>query len=128
IPWKGMLNGWWLVSFLLVVPILIFAIVVWLKQRSIHYRITTERITITSGLFSRESEDIQLVRIEDVQYKQGFFQRMLGVGTLLLISTDKTQRDLFIYGVADPPAFKEKIWHLVRERRQGMVLMEQLNV
>jgi uncharacterized membrane protein YdbT with pleckstrin-like domain len=124
---KGALNWWWIISFLLVVPILIYMVVIWLK-RFTTYRLTTERMTITRGVFSRQSEDIQLVRIEDVEYSQSFIQRLLNVGTIRVLSTDKTKPELDMHGIDNPAQFKEKLWALVRERRQNMVMMEQLNV
>ena len=148
--WRGALNAWWLLGFLLLVPgviaglvlslglawwvlaplalvpVVAFGIVVWVK-RSTHYRITSERITVMKGIVSRSSDDIQLIRVEDVQFYQGLLHRLLGVGTIRVLSTDKGSPDLLIEGVLDPPAFKEMLWHLVRERRRNLVPIEQLN-
>ena len=124
--WKAVLNVWWLLSFLLLVPILVFAVVVWFK-RSTHYRITTDRITIVKGIISRESDDINLIRVEDVQFYQGVLHRMLGVGNIRVMSTDKGSPELLIEGVDNPVEFKEMLWHLVRDRRRNLVAIEQLN-
>ena len=124
--WKAVLNGWWMLSFLLLVPILAFLVVVWFK-RSTRYRITSERITIVKGIISRESDDIQLIRVEDVQFSQGVIHRLLGVGNVRVLSTDKGSPDVIIDGVENPVEFKEMLWNLVRERRRNMVAVEQLN-
>ena len=123
---KPPLSFGWLLAFLSLVPIVAFAIVVWVK-RSTRYRITTERITILTGIVSRESDDIQLMRVEDVQFSQGVLHRLLGVGNVRVMSTDKKSPDILIEGVENPVEFKEMLWHLVRDRRRNMVAIEQLN-
>ncbi len=134
VVWEGtcstssMLNLGWCISFLLVVPILIFFLVAWYRKAGRYYRLTTERLTVTSGVFGRSSEDLKLVRVEDINFEQSFMNRLFKVGDLHLISTDKTQPDLPLRGIPNPEQMKETIWGLVREQRKRMVYMEQLNV
>ncbi|MEW6281230.1 MAG: PH domain-containing protein [Candidatus Eremiobacterota bacterium] len=125
---KSLLNFWWCLSFLLVIPILVFLGVAWYEKARRGYRLTNERLTITTGLFGRQSEDLKLVRVEDVNFTQTFFNRLMKVGDVHLISTDKTDPNLTLQGVPDPEPLKETIWKLVREQRKRMVYMEQLNV
>lgn len=133
VVWEGtcatssLLNVGWCISFLLVVPILIFFLVAWFRKAGRSYRLTNERLTVTSGVFGRASEDLKLVRVEDINFEQSFLQRLFKVGDLHLISTDKTQPDLALRGIPHPEQMKETIWGLVREQRKRMVYMEQLN-
>ncbi len=132
--WEGtcaassLLNLWWFLGFLLVIPILIFLGVAWYRRANRHYRLTSERLTVTSGVFGRSSEDLKLVRVEDININQTFWNLLFKVGDLHLISTDKTEPDLAMRGIPHPEKMKETIWGLVREQRKRMVYMEQLNV
>ena len=49
--------------------------------------ITTKRTTLRKGLLSRNSREVLHDRVQDVQVKQTFIDRMLGVGTLGLSSS-----------------------------------------
>lgn len=119
-------RGLWMLSLLSLVPLVVFCFRVWVL-RTTSYRITNERISVLKGIFSRESNDLQLVRVADVQFQQTLLGRMLNVGNIRILSTDKTIPDLVILGVKSPADFKEMLWNLVRERRRNMIALEQLN-
>lgn len=119
-------NGLWSLSLFSLVPILVFLGRLWML-RTTSYRVTNERISVLRGLLSRESDDIQLMRVSDVQFYQTLMNRLLNVGDIRVLSTDKTVPDLVILGVESPAAFKEMLWNLVRERRRNTVALEQLN-
>ncbi|NDD27343.1 MAG: zinc-ribbon domain-containing protein [Proteobacteria bacterium] len=116
----------WLLSLVSLLPLAVFACKL-MVARSTHFRLTTERITVVSGIFSRTSVDLQLIRVADVQFFQSLLGRLLDVGDIRLLTTDKAAPDLVIPGVDQPADFKEKIWNLVRDRRRNLVPMEQLN-
>lgn len=67
---------------------------IWLWARSLgsHYRVTTHRIVIESGLFSKRMEQIDLYRVEDYVVELPFGQRMLGTGNLVVSTTDRTAK------------------------------------
>lgn len=67
---------------------------IWLWARSLgsHYRVTTNRIVIESGLFSKRMEQIDLYRVEDYVVELPFGQRMLGTGNLVVTTTDRTAK------------------------------------
>ncbi|MCE5260019.1 MAG: PH domain-containing protein [Chloroflexi bacterium] len=52
------------------------------------YVITTERIQIITGLLSLSREDIELIRIQDIDQRRRFGQRLLGIGTVYIHSAD----------------------------------------
>lgn len=119
-------GGYWGLSFLTLIPVVAFFVRLWML-RTTSYRITTERISVLKGILSRESDDLQLIRVADVQFFQPLLGRLLNVGDIRILSTDQTVPDLVIPGVQSPSEFKEMLWNLVRERRRNLVAMEQLN-
>jgi len=48
------------------------------------YLLTTERISIVSGFLSRKIENFELIRVQDIDYKQGITERMLGIGDIFI--------------------------------------------
>lgn len=58
----------------------------WLRWRTTHYVLTSERVIVRSGVISRNGRDIPLSRINDVSFSHGIVGRMLGCGTLTIES------------------------------------------
>jgi uncharacterized membrane protein YdbT with pleckstrin-like domain len=65
---------------------------VWLWARAVgsSYRLTTTRIVMERGLFSKRLEQIDLDRVEDYVVELPLGQRMLGTGNLVITTTDRT--------------------------------------
>lgn len=53
-----------------------------------HYQITNERVRIIRGLLGKDRDDIELVRIQDIDLKQGIVGRILGIGDIIIRSAD----------------------------------------
>jgi len=68
----------------------------WYRTLGRHYRITTRRIIVESGVLSKRLEQIDLYRIADYTVERPFGQRLLGTGNLLLKTFDKTTPQLDI--------------------------------
>jgi len=58
------------------------------SARSTRYLINADRIETRSGLFTKEINWISLNSVLDIQLKQSFIQRMLGIGVIRIKSTD----------------------------------------
>jgi uncharacterized membrane protein YdbT with pleckstrin-like domain len=86
------------------VGVLLLAIVtlgLWLLPRfwrslGLHYRITSRRIVVETGVLSKRMEQIDLYRVNDYTVDRPFLQRLLGTGNLLLRTFDKTTPELRI--------------------------------
>ncbi len=66
--------------------VLAFVVVPFLRWRTTHFVVTTERVVMRAGILSRSGRDVPLVRINDVSFNHSFFERMLGCGTLVVES------------------------------------------
>ncbi len=71
----------------------------WIASRSTRFEITTQRVRIERGLFSRSRQDTELYRIDDIVLEQPFGMRLLGHAILYLRSTDRSTPDVRLYGV-----------------------------
>lgn len=59
-------------------------------SKSIRYKLTSQRIVVERGLFSKRMEQIDLYRIIDYVVERPFSQRVVGTGNLVLEAMDKT--------------------------------------
>jgi len=58
--------------------------------RHTSYELTTERLRVTHGIFSLEVDDIELYRIKDIHVRQPLVQRVFGLGSIVIWSSDVT--------------------------------------
>ena len=77
--------------------------------RSTKYTITNQRILIEKGLFSKSVGEIDMRLIDDSQFAQNFFHRLLGIGQVTVMSSDKNSPEFVLQGVSDPRAIRELI-------------------
>src|SRR5450631_4240611 len=50
------------------------------------YAVTSRRLVMRQGVFSRSGHDMPLTRLNDVSFSHGMIERMLGCGTLVVES------------------------------------------
>ena len=55
-----------------------------------NYKLTSQRLYVKTGVFSQTIEQTELYRIRDYTVKKPLKQRIFGLGTLEIISSDKT--------------------------------------
>jgi hypothetical protein len=83
------------------------------------YLVTTERIKIVRGLLSRDVENFELIRIQDIDYKQGINERIFGIGDIMIRGHDASNPEILLRNVGDPEDVYEilrKAWLDARER------------
>ena len=85
---------------------------------STRYRLTTQRLFAETGLIAKNLEEVELFRVKDVTLRQGVLDRLLGVGTVTVLSTDDTAPELELAGIRDPLAAKEVLRTAFRAARQ----------
>ena len=122
IQWSGHPSQWqnlgWFLACLLVVPIP-FALWKWLETRHTVYTLTDQRLKFTRGVLTRTTEDLELYRVRDTRFEQGFFERLLGLGRIRLFTTDETSPEIVLPYIADAEGVREKIRALVEARRDA---------
>jgi hypothetical protein len=83
-----------------------------------YYVVTTERVRVISGLLGREHENIELVRLKDVDWKQGVGERMFGIGDIVLNSVDATMPRAVLRNVKHPEEVQEIVRRAMLEARK----------
>ena len=90
------------------------------------YLVTTERIKIVRGLLSRDVENFELIRIQDLDYKQGINERIFGIGDIMIRGHDASDPEILLRNVGDPEDVYEilrKAW-LDARKRHGLEFRE----
>jgi membrane protein YdbS with pleckstrin-like domain len=81
------------------------------------YQLTNRRIFATTGVFERRRDQIELLRVQDVYLRQNFLSRWLGIGTVVVVSSEQHFPIMYLTGVDDPKAVMDLIWHHARAER-----------
>lgn len=72
--------------------------------------LTTERITIAEGFWTKTRDDVEIFRIRDVVSKQPLWHRLLGIGDVVVKSLEgRVEETHVLRGVPDPVAVSEAI-------------------
>ena len=79
------------------------------------YSMSDDRIFCEKGLLSVKFEEILLYRVRDISMKITLGQRIFGVGSILLQSSDKTSPVLELRNIKNPREVKEMIHRQVEE-------------
>lgn len=91
---------WWLGLFGLIVLLWgVPALQLLYRQLSIRYRLTNQRFIHQSGLLRRITDRIEVIDIDDITVMQGLIERLMGVGTVRIKSSDRTHPDLLLPGI-----------------------------
>jgi len=74
-----------------------------IKRLATVYTITNRRLNIKRGIFARDIQETRLERVQNVNYSQGVFQRILRVGDVDFDTAASDSENQFVFnGVANP--------------------------
>lgn len=82
------------------------------------YRLTEDRIFCESGWLNLREEEILLYRVRDLELRRSLGQRLFGVGSVVIHSSDKTNPALELRNVKQPRQVKEQLHQLVELRKE----------
>ncbi|MFO7540163.1 MAG: PH domain-containing protein [Chloroflexota bacterium] len=77
---------------------------------TLHYTITDERIRITEGLLGKAHDNVELIRVQDLDYKQTLSERLLNLGDVTIRSGDRSKPIITLNNVKEP----EKVYEILR--------------
>ena len=81
------------------------------------YALSDDRLFLSVGFFSVKDDDILLYRVRDISVRRTLWQRLFGVGTITIQSSDKTHPSLELKSIKDPMRVKELLHDLVEEMK-----------
>ncbi|TWT56073.1 PH domain-containing protein [Allorhodopirellula solitaria] len=116
------MTGWWIVLVVITIALLVacfmfsqlpltvalgIIVLLWVlvaanyarMRLGYHYELTSQRFIHKTGLLTRRSDRVEVIDIDDVSYEQGPVQRLLGVGSILITSSDRSDPELKLLGI-----------------------------
>ena len=91
-----------------------------------NYRLTTQRLFIERGILSRTIDQAELIRVDDVRIHKSLLNRFCGLGTVEVLSTDVSDREVKIVGVENPEFLADSIRQNMRLLRRKSLFIENL--
>ena len=81
------------------------------------YSLSEDRLFISEGFLTIKDDEILLYRVRDIDTRRSLWQRLFGVGTVVVASSDKTMPNLVLKNIKDPIFVKELIHKQVEETK-----------
>lgn len=94
-----------------------YAIWRYLVVKNQKFELTSQRLKVHSGVFSKKTEELELYRIKDTKFEQSFFLRIFSLGNVIIISSDSTTPISTITAIKNARVLREQIRNLVENRR-----------
>lgn len=118
--WTGGPSQWTnfkvFLACILILPIP-YAIWRWLVTRCIRYELTSQRLRISHGVFTRETDDLELYRIKDMKLEEPFWLRMVGKGNIVMDTSDRSHPVVVLQAIDGAPDVREKLRDYVEALR-----------
>lgn len=83
------------------------------------YSLSEDRIFLETGLLNTHFEEVMLYRIQDISLSISLGQRIFGVGTVTLHSSDRTTPHLALKNIRTPREVKELIHQQVEAMKDA---------
>ena len=94
--------GWEIFGAILIVTGLIIALIGYLKWRSIIYSLTTNRIIVLRGIFSKDLYENRLDKVQDIRVKISLMQRVFNYGDIFLTTAGTAGVECIWQNIPDP--------------------------
>jgi membrane protein YdbS with pleckstrin-like domain len=126
--WRAMYKEWWPWWLILGCFILGLAAlsIPWLLTRFMHYRVGNYRIDFERGILSKNIDTLELWHVEDIRFHQSLIDRMLGVGTITIVSNDESTPRLELKSLPNSRQLFDQLKQRVIavKRQRGVIKMD----
>lgn len=120
-------TAWLCVLLLTVLPWLYNLSVLSYRRMSVRYLLTTQRFIHESGLLKRINDRIEVLDMDDIAFEQGLLERIVGVGTIRILSTDRSHPEFVLPGIEDVQKVASQFDNArIAERRRRGLHVEQI--
>jgi uncharacterized membrane protein YdbT with pleckstrin-like domain len=123
--WSGspsqILNLRWFVIGALLCVLIVPVIIAWWRWFELrHHRIevTNQRIRVRKGVFNRHTDELELYRVKDTELFEPLLYRLVGAGTIVLHTSDRTSGTLELEAIPRAGAVRETIRGVVEQARR----------
>ena len=81
------------------------------------YAMSDDRLFTSVGLLNLKDDEVLLYRVRDIDTKRTLWQRLFGVGTVTVMSSDKSMPNMVLKNIKNPMAVKELIHEQVEDMK-----------
>ena len=81
------------------------------------YALSEDRLFLSIGFLSIKDEEVLLYRVRDITTRRSLWQRLFGVGSVTVVSSDKTMPTLMLKNIKNPLHVKELLHNQVEEMK-----------
>ena len=81
------------------------------------YSLSDDRLFVSEGFLNIKDDEVLLYRVRDIDTQRSLWQRLFGVGTVTVMSSDKTMPTLVLKNIKNPLFVKELIHKQVEEMK-----------
>lgn len=81
------------------------------------YAITEDRLFLSVGFLNIKDEEVLLYRVRDINTSRSLWQRIFGVGTISVVSSDKSLPSLVLKNIKNPMDVKELLHRQVEDMK-----------
>ena len=125
--WASQAVYWLILLAAMLLPWLYYYAVLCYRRMSVRYLLTTQRFIHESGILRRVNDRVETLDMDDITFEQGLLERLVGVGTIHVISSDRSHPDFALPGIENV----EKVASLfddarIAERRRRGLHVEQI--
>ncbi len=99
--WVNVTWLWWTAVIFIFLMWAYGTLVVLYRKWNVAYRLTNRRFFHEKGILRRRTDRIELIDIDDITVEQSLIDRWVGVGTIKITSSDRTDPVLELKGIQD---------------------------
>jgi len=105
----------------------LWLIPLWWSSKGRHYRLTTKRVVVETGILNKRLEQVDLYRVSDYTVLRPISQRIMGTGNLMLSTLDHSSPTVAVSNIkTDVVALYERIRAAteIEKRKRGVRVMD----
>ena len=92
------------------------------------YTLTHDILYVSNGVLTKREEELRLYKVTDISLARSLGQRMMGLGSILLESSDKSTPMLILENVKNSQVIKDRLSQLVEENKRGASVVNISNI
>ena len=81
------------------------------------YAMSEDRLFLSTGFLSVSDDELLLYRVRDISVKRSLWQRIFGVGTVIVSSSDKSTPVITLQSIKSPMLVKELLHENVEDAK-----------
>jgi uncharacterized membrane protein YdbT with pleckstrin-like domain len=104
-------------AFIILLSPLAYALAKVLLIKAVKYEISSERIKITTGIFSKQTNALELYRVKDYTLQEPFFYRLFHLGNIVILTSDHSTPQLTMRAIPAARGLMDELRKHVELRR-----------